>query len=91
MVVGSYDMPSKYPFKGTTGVASEYMDAVHMQHLARLMRDDVVFLQADYKTPGALQYAATHQSWPDPSSVGVVDGMGVVVLSKGTKQPIPAE
>lgn len=91
VVVGSYDMPSAYPFKGATGVASEYMDAVHMQHLARLMRDDVVFLQADDKTPGALQYAATHQPWPNPSSIGVVDGMGVVVLSKGSRQPVPSE
>jgi hypothetical protein len=91
VVVGSYNMRSEYPFKGATGVASEYMDVVHMQHLARLMRDDVVFLQADDKTPGALQYAATHQPWPNPSSIGVVDGIGVIVLSNGSKQPIPSK
>lgn len=89
VVVGSYNMRSDYPFKGATGVASEYMEAAHMQHLARLMRDDVVFLQADDKTPGAMHYADTHQPWPHPSSVGVVDGIGVIVLSKDSSAPVP--
>jgi len=32
--------------------------------------------------PKILQYAEAHRPWPDPGSVAVVDGIGVVVLSK---------
>ena len=88
-VVGRYDMRSEYPFKGATGVASKYMDPTHMQHLARLMRDEATFVVADRATPKALEYAATHAPWPHPGSVGMVDGMGVVVLSKDVLKPVP--
>jgi len=81
-VVGKYNMSSDYPFKGTTGVATKYMDAFHMQHLANLMRDDVTFVEADNRMPEVLEYAALHAPWPNPASVGVVNGMGVVVFSK---------
>jgi hypothetical protein len=81
-VVGKYDMSSDYPYKSATGVAVKFMDAFHMQHLARLMRDDVTFVEADSTMPDVLKYAATHAPWPDPASVGVVNGMGVVVFSK---------
>ena len=81
-VVGSYNMSSAYPYKGAVGVATDFMDAKHMQNLADLMRDDVTFVQADHTTPNALKYAAKHSPWPHPESVGVVDGKGVVVLSK---------
>jgi hypothetical protein len=81
-VVGKYNMSSEYPFKSATGVAVSYMDAFHMQHLANLMRDDVTFVEADSTMPEVLKYAATHAPWPNPASVGVVNGMGVVVFSK---------
>jgi hypothetical protein len=81
-VVGAYDMPSDFPFKPATGVASEFMDALHMDRLARLMRAEVTFVQADQTMPWALEYAATHAPWPDPGSIGAVDGMGVIVFSK---------
>jgi hypothetical protein len=80
-VVGKYNMSSDYPFKSATGVAVSYMDAFHMQHLANLMRDDVTFVEADSTMPAVLEYAATHVPWPSPASVGVVNGMGVVVFS----------
>ena len=82
VVVGKYKMSSNYPFKSATGVAVSFMDAFHMQHLANLMRDDVAFTGADDTTPEALEYAATHPSWPHPASVGVINGTGVVVLSE---------
>lgn len=85
-VVGSLDLPSDYPYKNATGVANEFMDAKHMQHLANLMRDNVQFISADSKTPEALEYAATHPIWPHPKSVGVVKGTGIVVLSKDNPQ-----
>ena len=81
-VVGKYNMSSDYPYKSATGVAVKFMDAFHMQHLARLMRDDVTFVDADSTMPEVLEYAATHAPWPNPASVGVVNGMGVVVFSK---------
>jgi hypothetical protein len=86
-VVGKYNMSSDYPYKSATGVAVKFMDAFHMQHLANLMRDDVTFLEADNTMPEVLEYAATHPSWPNPASVGVVNGMGVVVFSKGGSTP----
>jgi len=82
-VVGKYKMSSEYPFKSATGVAVSFMDAFHMQYLAKLMRDDVTFVEADDTMPDVLEYAATHAAWPNPASVGVVNGIGVVVFSKG--------
>lgn len=82
VVVGRYDMNSEYPFRGATGVASEFLDPPHMQSLARLMRDEASFVAADRAPPEVLEYAATRIPWPHPSSVGVVNGLGVVVLSK---------
>jgi hypothetical protein len=46
------------------------------------MRDEATFVEADKTMPKVLEYAATHAPWPDPDSVGVVDSIGVVVLSK---------
>lgn len=86
-VVGRYDPPSDYPFKLATGVATNFMDAKHMENLARLMRDEATFVAADEAMPNVLEYAATHRPWPDPGSVGVVDGMGVVVFSKPGSVP----
>lgn len=82
VVVGSYDMPHGYPFKSATGVATAYIDASHMQNLARLMRKDITFVPLDKTMPSVAQYAATHPVWPHSGSVGVVDGVAVVVLSK---------
>ena len=81
-VVGRYDMPSDYPFRLSAGVAIKFIDPEHMTSLARLMRDEATFVAADRSMPGVLEYAATHAPWPAPGSVAVVDGMGVVVLSR---------
>jgi hypothetical protein len=81
-VVGAYDMPTEYPYKPATGVASKFIDAEHMNHLARLLRDKATFVEADRTMPKVLEYAATHPPWPNPASVGIVDGMGVIVLSR---------
>jgi hypothetical protein len=75
-------MPSNYPFKPSTGVANKFMDAKHMDLLARLMRDPATFVAADDTMPKVLEFAASHPQWPHPASVGVVDGMGVVVFAK---------
>jgi hypothetical protein len=81
-VVGSYDMPSAFPFRPATGVASEFMTAKHMNLLARLMRDEVRFVRADASLPDVLDYAARHEPWPSPHSVAVVAGKAVVVLGR---------
>jgi len=84
-VVGKYKMSADYPFKSATGVAVSYMDAFHMQHLANLIRDDVKFVTADSTMPEVLEYAAMHAPWPNPASVGIVNGAGVIVFSKENK------
>ena len=81
VVVGRYDMPSDYPFRPATGVATQFMDAPHMEAMARLLRDEATFVAADATMPKVLEYALAHRPWPDPGSVGIVDGMGVVVFS----------
>ena len=81
-VVGTYDMPSEFPFRPATGVASEFMTPKHMNLLARLMRDEAKFVRADDGLPKVLEFAANRRPWPSPESVGLVDGKGVVVLSK---------
>jgi hypothetical protein len=82
VVVGRYDMPSGYPFKLSAGVAIKYIDPEHMTSLAHLLRDEATFVAADQSMPGVLAYAATHAPWPAPESVTVIDGVGVVILSR---------
>lgn len=91
MVVGKYDMPSDYPYRPATGVATEFIDAHHAQKFARLMREEITFMPEDETTPTALEYAAKHSQWPHPDSVGVVDGVAVVVLSKKHPKPVAVE
>jgi hypothetical protein len=55
--------------------------------LARLMRDEATFVTADTTMPRVLDYARSHPQWPNPASVAVVDGMGVVVFSNAATPP----
>jgi hypothetical protein len=86
-VVGRYDMPSDYPFKPYDAVASKFMDAKHMDDMARLIRDEATFVAADETMTTVLDFAKTHPPWPHPASVGIVGGMGVVVFSKDAGVP----
>lgn len=88
-VVGRYDPASDYPFRPSAGVATNFADGTHLAYLARLMRDEANFVPADETMPEVLEYAATHPIWPEPGSVGIVDGMGVVVFAH--TQTAPAE
>jgi len=81
-VVGAFDMSLAYPYKPAAGVANNFMDAQHMEKLSRLMRDQATFVVADESMPKVMEYAASHPSWPAPGSVGVVDGVGVLVFAK---------
>lgn len=90
-VVGSYDMPTTFPFQPATGVASRFMNAGHMTHIARLLRDEATFVPANASMPDVLAFAAGRKPWPSPDSVGVVDGVGVIVLSKSSKGDAPRE
>jgi hypothetical protein len=83
-VVGSYDMRSDYPFNPATGVATEFIDAAHMDKVARLLREEAVFVQADGDMPQILESVSARPPWPHPASVSVVGGVGVVVLSKNS-------
>jgi Glucosyl transferase GtrII len=81
-VVGRYDLPSSFPFVPSTGVASEFMTPTHMSLMSRLLRDEANFVKADPSMPKVMEFAAARQPWPSPQSIGIIDGVGVVVLSK---------
>ena len=81
VVVGRYEMPTTYPFATRDAVAPKFLDAQHMTYMARLLRDEATFVSADTTMPRVLEYARSHPPWPNPASVTIVDGMGVVVLS----------
>jgi hypothetical protein len=80
-VRGRHGMYSGYPFKQATGVASEFIDAPHMQLLSRLLRQDMAFIDITAAPPAAREYAAKQSPWPRPGSLGVAGGMAVIVLS----------
>jgi hypothetical protein len=86
-VVGLYEMSNEYPLKQFEAVAPRFMDAKHMDRMAHLMRDEAVFIAADQTMPDVLKYAATHHRWPSPDSVGIVNGVGVVVFSNTLASP----
>jgi hypothetical protein len=81
-VAGSYQMANEYPFKQNEAVASRFLDAEHMNMLARLMRDEARFVAVDRTMPRLVEYAATHAPWPAPGSVAILDGKGIVVFSR---------
>src|SRR6266567_2702549 len=81
VVVGRYEMPTGYPFTTRDAVAPKFLDATHMTYMARLLRDEAIFVTADKTMPRVLDYARDHPQWPNPTSVAIVDGMGVVVFS----------
>lgn len=87
VVVGQMDMARAHPYRPATGVASRFMDAGHMDLMARLMRDPMHFIPADASTPRALAYARTHRGWPAAESVTAIDGRAVVVLSSPDRRP----
>jgi hypothetical protein len=81
-VVGRYDMGNDFPYQAATGVASEYLGARHMAFIARLLRDEARFVEPDAAASGVAAFAAGRPAWPHPQSVGIVDGVAVVVLSR---------
>jgi hypothetical protein len=87
VVVGRYEMPTTYPFTTRDAVAPKFLDAHHMVYMARLLRDEATFVAADTTMPHVLDYARSHPPWPDPASVAIVDGMGVVVFSNAATPP----
>ena len=87
VVVGRYEMPTTYPFTTRDAVAPKFLDAIHMTYMARLMRDEATFVAADSTMPRILDYARSHPPWPNPASVAIVDGMGVVVLANAPAPP----
>lgn len=90
-VVGRYDMAGDFPYRGATGVASEYLGPRHMNFIARLLRDEARFVGPDAWPAGVPGFAAGRPAWPHPDSVGIVDGVGVVVLSQRQGREEPGE
>lgn len=86
-VVGKLKMYTDYPYLRTTGVAAEFLDAQHIGNFAHLLREDMMFIKAQQAPPAVQKYAESHAPWPNPDSIGVADGMAVLVLSKAQKEP----
>lgn len=82
VAVGRYRMTAEYPFRRATGVAPDFIDWEHLQALARLLREDVEIVSDRDAGEAVKAFAAARPIWPHPSSVGIVDGVGVVVLDK---------
>lgn len=85
-VFGGYGMHSGYPFKRATGIASEFIDVGHFKNFAMLLRDGRTYLTGDEAPASVQAHAATLPSWPKPDSIGIVEGMAVVVLSPPSAQ-----
>lgn len=80
-VQGQHPMYTKYPYKRATGIASEFIDASHMQLLSWLLREDMVFIDIQ-DAPAVVQaHAAGRPPWPQSGSLSVSNGMAVLVLS----------
>lgn len=90
-VVGRYDMAGSFPYRGATGVASEYLGARHMNFIARLLRDEARFVGPEDWPAGVAAFAAGRPVWPHPESVGISDGVAVVVLSQRRERAEPNE
>lgn len=85
-VVGRYGMYTGYPYKRATGIASEFIDESHIRNFALLLRDQRTFL-VGVEVPAAVRtYATKLPAWPHSESVGVTQGMAVVVLSPPAAQ-----
>lgn len=82
LLVGNYSMPNYYPFKRATGVATDFIDPNHFSAMAKLLRTEVEVIHEVDGSAQALAFAATRRPWPDSESIGVVDGVGIVVLAK---------
>ena len=81
VVVGRLNMSAEFPFRQSDGVASEFLDGVHMQEISRLMRTGVTFAPDDGTDPRVREFATGRRPWPHPQSVGIIEDTGVVVLS----------
>jgi hypothetical protein len=81
-VQGVHAMYSDYPYKKATGLASEFIDAAHMQLISRLLRKDLNIIDMRHAPAVAREHAAKQAAWPLPGSLGVAGGVAVLVLSK---------
>lgn len=84
VVVGEYEMPWAHPYRKATGVTKDFISPMHMQKLAQLMRDEMKFLPVEEAPHGVREFAANLPHWPHPNSMGIVDGVAVIVLSRTT-------
>lgn len=81
-IFGSYNMPEHKIFKKATGVASNFIRPQELQDFANLLRDEITFIYSGDVSPRVKQFAESRPPWPHPNSVGIIDGIAVLVLSK---------
>lgn len=82
VVGGSLRLFDDYPFRKATGVSSDFINPIHLQHAARLLRDRAKIVALAEASAPVQQAAAMMPPWPHPRSVAVVDGVALVVLGK---------
>jgi hypothetical protein len=82
VVAGSMRLFNDYPFRKATGVSSDFINPSHLQHAARLLRDQAKVVPLAEASAPVQQAAAAMPPWPRPGSVAVVDGVALVVLGQ---------
>ena len=87
VVAGSLRLYNEYPFRKTTGVASDFIGASHLQYVTRLLRDNVKVVPLDEASPAVQAAAAQLPIWPHPQSVAIIDGVAVVMLGRPRQAP----
>lgn len=89
VVAGTLKLYDGYPFRRTTGVATDFISAAHLQYVTRLLRDTAKIVPVEEATATVQAAAAQLPSWPHPGSVIVVDGVALAVL--GSQKSAGAE
>jgi len=81
VVVGRYEMSGEHPYRPATGVASRFLDAEHMDYMARLLRDPIRVVAAAGRYAWAREYAEHRPVWPAGGSIFPMNHVAVVILS----------
>jgi hypothetical protein len=80
VVAGSLHLYDEYPFRRTTGIATDFVATPHLQHLVNLLRDSAKILPIQSVAPELQALASRLPAWPHPASVAISNGMAVVNL-----------
>jgi hypothetical protein len=89
VIAGSLPLYHDYPFLRGTGISNDFVAATHIQHLTRLLRDNVKVLPIEKADQQVRNLADSLPAWPNPASVATLNGIAVVNLGKGGSEGPP--